>query len=165
MIVERTETDKEVRIERVFNAPRELVFKAWTDPECLERWYAPRGCSIEIRRMEVREGGRLHTCIHTDGIGDCWVKGVYLEVAVPERIKYTMSLSDEYGGEPSESNTGKDPDWPSETTVTVTFEEQDAKTLVTLHQTVSESIARRTGAYPSWIQMMDRLEEQLAATH
>ena len=56
-----------------------------------------------------------------------------------------------------------DPDWPRETTVTVTSTEHAGKTTMTLHQTVAESLAKRTGAYPSWLEMFDRLSETLVA--
>lgn len=55
-----------------------------------------------------------------------------------------------------------DPDWPAETVVTVTFTEQHGKTSLTLHQTVDKSLAKRTGAYPSWLNMLDNLANLLA---
>jgi uncharacterized protein YndB with AHSA1/START domain len=152
-------TDREVLITRIFDAPRELVFNAWTDPEQLERWYAPRGCTIQIKMIDVREGGVFHHCIQNPNHHDCWCKGVYREIVAPERIVYTLAISDENGNLIEPVDAGMDPEWPSETTVTVTFAEDDGKTKVTLHQTVLESVAKRTGAYPSWIEMLDRLAE------
>jgi uncharacterized protein YndB with AHSA1/START domain len=155
-------TDRQIVITRVFNAPRELVFKAWTDPEHLKRWYAPRGCTIHIATMDLRQGGVFHTCIRNPKFHDCWCKGVYREIVVPERIVYTMAVADEKGNLVEPADAGMDPDWPRETIVTVTFAEHEGKTKVTLHQTVLESLAKRTGAHPSWIEMLDRLAEDLA---
>jgi uncharacterized protein YndB with AHSA1/START domain len=152
-------TDREVVISRVFDAPRELVFKAWTDPEHLAKWYAPRGCTIEMREIDVRTGGTYHHCIRNPAFHDCWCKGTYLEVVPPERIVCTMAISNEKGDLITAVDAGMDPDWPSETTLTVEFEEHAGKTTVTLHQTVQESLAKRTGAYPSWLDMLDRLDE------
>ena len=56
---------------------------------------------------------------------------------------------------------GMDPDWPLETVVTVTLIPKDGRTMLTLHQTVSESLAKRTGAHPGWLEMLDRLAGEL----
>ena len=79
----------------------------------------------------------------------------------PERLVFTMAVADEQGRLIEPTGAGMDPDWPRETVVTVTFSELDGKTRLTLHQTVSEALARKTGAYPSWLQMFDRLESEL----
>jgi uncharacterized protein YndB with AHSA1/START domain len=155
-------TDREVLITRTFDAPRKLVFQAWTDPEHLKRWHAPQGCTIEFAALDLRQGGTFHSCIRTPDGHDCWCKGVYLEVVPPERLVYSIALADEHGNLVDSADGGKDLDWPQETTVTVTFAEHGAQTKLTLHQTVSEELAKRTGAYPSWLQMFDRLAEDLA---
>lgn len=155
--------DREVLITRVFDAPRDLVFRAWTDPEHLKRWYAPRGCTTRFSRIDIRPGGTFHSCIRTPDAHDCWCTGVYREIAVPERIVFTMAVADEQGNLVEPAATGMDSDWPRETVVTVTFAEHAGKTTVTLRQTVSEALAKRTGAHPSWIEMLDRLAEDLAA--
>jgi uncharacterized protein YndB with AHSA1/START domain len=159
-------TGSEVLITRVFNAPRELVFKAWTDPEQLKHWYAPHGCTVEFRQIDVREGGRFLSCIRNPSFHDCWCTGVYREIVTPERIVYTMAVADAQGNLIEPAAAGMDPEWPRETVLTVTFAEHDGQTTLTLHQTVSESLAKRTGAHPSWLQMLDRLSGELAkATH
>jgi uncharacterized protein YndB with AHSA1/START domain len=149
-------------ITRIFDAPRDLVFDAWTDPEQLARWYAPNGCTILFRRLDARPGGEFHSCIRTPSGHECWCKGIYREVVIPERIVLTMAVSDANGNAVEPAEVGMDPDWPRETVVTVTFVENGGKTTLTLHQTVSESRAKRTGAYPSWIEMLDRLAGELA---
>jgi uncharacterized protein YndB with AHSA1/START domain len=159
-VLERSEP--EVLITRVFAAPRELVFQAWTDPEHLMHWYAPRGCAIHFRTLDLRPGGRFHSCIRTPDGHDCWCTGVYREIAAPERIVYTLALADENGNPAAADQAGKDPDWPQETVVTVTFTALGDKTTeLILHQTVSEALAKRTGAHPSWLDMLDRLAEEL----
>jgi len=155
-------SDREVSITRVFDAPRELVFQAWTDPAMLARWFAPHGCSIEFAQAEPRPGGRFHSCIRTPDGQECWCKGDYLEVTPPERLIFTMIVSNAQGESLSPLEAGMDADWPQETRLTVTFVEQDGRTTLTLQQTVSEALAKRTGAHPSWLQMLDRLAESLA---
>jgi uncharacterized protein YndB with AHSA1/START domain len=153
--------DKEVFITRVFNAPRKLVFTAWTDPEHLARWYAPDGCTVFFKRFEFRPGGSFHSCIKTPNLHDCWCTGTYLQIMEPEKIVFTMTVADENGNPVDPAFAGMDPDWPGDTTVTVTFTEQDGKTTLTLHQTVSESLAKRTGAHPSWLSMLNKLAAEL----
>ncbi len=152
-----------VEITRVFNAPRELVFRAWTDREQLLHWFAPRGCTIAFRTLDLRPGGTFHSCILTPSGHQCWCQGVYREIVAPERIVFTMAVADEQGNLVEPADVGMDPDWPRETIVTVTFAELEGKTKLTLRQTVNESLAKRTGAHPSWIEMLDRLAENLGA--
>lgn len=157
-------TAREVVITREFDAPRELVFRAWTHPEQLRRWYAPDGCAIHFKRIDVRPGGMFHSCVRTPDGHDCWCTGVYREIVAPERIVYTLTIADEQGNAVGPTDVGMDPNWPRETTVTVTLAERDGRTTLTLRQTVPESLAKRTGAYPSWIQMLNRLADELAAS-
>jgi len=152
------EANREIYITRIINAPVKLVFAAWSNPEHLKKWYAPQGCSIDIPLLDFREGGVMHTCVRTP-MGDCWCKGFYKEIVPNEKIVFTIAFADEAGNLVDNPSLGKDPEWPLETTVTVTFSEEDGKTKFTLHQTALESVAKRTGAYPSWLQMFDRLEE------
>jgi uncharacterized protein YndB with AHSA1/START domain len=154
--------EREVLITRLFDAPRELVFRAWTDPEHLARWYAPRGCTTRFRELDLRQGGAFHSCVRTPDGHDCWAIGVYREIAPPERLVFTLVVADEHGNAVVPGDSGKDSDWPAETVVTVTFVEEGGRTRLTLHQTVSEALAIRTGAHPSWIEMLDRLAEELA---
>jgi len=150
-----------IRIERVFAAPRALVFDAWTKPELLLQWYAPHGCTIHYAAIDVRPGGRFHSCIHNPSFGDCWCVGVYREIVRPERIVYTLATADSEGNEIEPAQAGHDPRWPRETLVIVTLEEVRGGTKLTLDQNVNEALAKHTGAHPSWLQMLDRLQALL----
>lgn len=148
---------QELEIRRIFNAPRELVFKAWSDRHHLESWFAPVGCTLEIKKLEFCTGGQFHQCIRNPQFGECWTIGRYLEITAPDRIVCTMALADSEGQPIDAIAAGHAPEWPSETRLTVTFKEWNGQTHLTLHQTVDQNLAKRTGAYPSWIQMLDRL--------
>jgi uncharacterized protein YndB with AHSA1/START domain len=153
--------DRLVTITRVFDAPRERVFRAWTDPQTLVRWFAPHGCAVRFRAIDVRPGGEFHSCIRTPDGTECWCRGVYREVVAPSRLVFTMAVANERGDPVDPVDVGMDPEWPRETLVTVTLEDAAGKTRLTLHQTVRESLARRTGAHPSWLQMLDRMAEDI----
>ena len=161
LLSSREPKEGEVLIERTIDAPREAVFGAWTDPRSLCRWFAPRGCTIEFRSIEVVPGGSFHSCIRTPDGHECWCAGKYLAIVSPEQIVFTMSVCDAAGNAVTARDAGMDPEWPDETVVTVSLRDLGGKTALTLHQTVSEALARRTGAHPSWLQMLDLMEEQL----
>lgn len=148
---------REVLITRIYDAPRELVFKAWSDKEHLSHWYAPRGCTVVFYNHDFRKGGTFLCSIQNPMSHDCVCIGIYREIAEPEKIVYSLFFADKAGNFIEPLQAGMDADWPRETIVTVTFAEYEGKTKLTLHQTVPESIAKRTGAYPSWIDMLDRL--------
>lgn len=162
LLAAREPRSGEVLIERTIAAPREAVFAAWTDARSLGKWFAPRGCTIEFRRIEIAPGGTYHSCIRTPDGHECWCSGRYLAIVSPERIVLTMSVCDADGNAIEPRDAGMDPEWPRETVVTVTLRDLGEKTGLTLHQTVSEALAKRTGAHPSWLQMLDLMEEQLS---
>jgi len=153
---------KELLISHLFDAPQNIVFQAWTDPQTLKHWYAPDGCTIEFRSIEVKTGGHFHSCIHDPIHGDCWITGTYLEVSPPEKLVFTMVLSDENARPSTALQAGKPEEWPKEIITTVTFEPIGEQTKTTIHQTVAEEEAKKTGAYQSWIKMFNKLNHLLS---
>jgi uncharacterized protein YndB with AHSA1/START domain len=133
-------------IERIFDAPRELVFKCWTEPEHLSRWLGPKGFSSTILTWELRQGGkyRMHKC-GPDG-QDHWQQGVFLEILPPERIVRTYRWTDADGR----------PTRP-ETLLTVTFSDFGGRTRLTLHQAVFESVTARDDHQRGWSGSLDQL--------
>lgn len=151
-----------VKIVHTFNAPRQLVFSAWTDPAQLLQWYAPDGCTITFKSIAVRENGSYHSCIYNEQFGNCWCKGTYITVQPPEKLVFTMEVTDETGNDVTPEAAGMAPGWPQQTTVTVLFTDNgDNTTTIQLYQTVSEELAKKTGAYPSWLNMFERLQKSL----
>jgi uncharacterized protein YndB with AHSA1/START domain len=138
-----------------------LVFNAWTNRQYLERWFATDGCTIRYKKLDVSVGGTFHSCISDPVFGDCWCIGVYKEIIKNKKIVYSAIIADEKGKPTQPASIGMDPEWPMETWVTITFRELNGITEVTLRQTVSEIVAKRTGAHPSWIKMFVRLENLL----
>jgi uncharacterized protein YndB with AHSA1/START domain len=116
-------------ITRVFDAPRHIVFKAWTDPEHLKRWWGPAGCQIGHCKMDLRTGGMLLYSFQMPGGPVMWGRFVFREIAVPERLVFVNSFSDENGGM---TRPPFDRPWPPEILHTVTFAEEFGKTTLTL---------------------------------
>jgi len=156
--------NQKVCITRLFDAPREYVFKAWSNAEHLARWFAPDGCAVHFVRMDFRPGGGFHSCIRSPQGHECWCVGEYVEIESPARLVFTMAIANAQGERVDPAAIGMDPEWPAETITTVTFTDVDGKTELTLRQTVNEALAKRTGAHPSWLQMFDRLDADLAET-
>lgn len=154
-------TSKELSISHLFDAPLELVFQAWTDPEHLKKWYAPEGCEIEFKSIDVSENGTFHSCVHAPVHGPCWIKGKYTEIKPNEKLVFLMVLSNEKGENVTADVAGKSQDWPQAIVTTVTFSPVGQQTKVQLHQTVAEAEAKKTGAYQSWFSMFDRLQDLL----
>jgi len=85
-------------ISRVFDAPRELVFKAFTEPERLKQWWGPKGFKVVAQSMDLRPGGMYHFELRAADGNTMWARFVYREIAAPERIVYVNSFSNEKGG-------------------------------------------------------------------
>jgi uncharacterized protein YndB with AHSA1/START domain len=143
--------ERELVITRVFNAPRSFVFKAWTDPEHLVRWLGPQGFTGTIVKMDVRPGGTYRVHMRGPEGDDHWAQGVYRAVVEPERLVMTRNWADAEGNPTS-----------PETLLTVTFEEHDGKTKLTLHQAGFESVTARDAHRGGWNSSLDRLAAYLA---
>ena len=87
----------ELVITRVLDAPRETVWRAWSEPEHLAQWWGPKGSTVEITRWEFRPGGVSHYNIKMPNGGALWGKFVYREIAPPERLVYVSSFANESG--------------------------------------------------------------------
>lgn len=159
--MENTNNAKALIITRIFDAPRERVWKAWTDPEHFKKWWGPKDFTSPSCKIDFRVGGKFLYCMRGPDGKDYWNTGVYREIFPMERIVYTDSFADEKGNMVPASHYGMPGEWPSELLVTVTFEEQDGKTKMTLHHVglpVGEMIEQcRAG----WNQSFDKLAESL----
>jgi uncharacterized protein YndB with AHSA1/START domain len=143
--------DRVLVITRVFDAPRELVFKAWTDPQHLVHWMGPRGFKSTVMHSDLRAGGAYRIHMRGPEGDDHWTQGVFREIVEPERLVMVGSWADANGNPIS-----------PETVLTITLEEDGGKTRLTLHQAIFESITARDGHRGGWNSSLDRLAEYLA---
>jgi uncharacterized protein YndB with AHSA1/START domain len=151
----------ELLITRTFDAPRELVWKAWTEPERVKRWWGPEGFTSPFCRIDLRVGGTYLYCMQSPEGREYWSTGVYREIVPPKRIVCTDSFSDEKGNVVPASHYGMPGDWPLALVVTVTFEEQGGKTKFTLRHTGFPSGEMRDLAKAGWNTSLDKLAEYL----
>jgi uncharacterized protein YndB with AHSA1/START domain len=151
----------ELVITRIFDAPRELVWKTWTEPERVKHWWGPEGFTAPFCRIDLRVGGTYLYCMQSPVGREYWSTGVYREIVLPERIVCTDSFSDEKGNVVPASHYGMGADWPRELVVTVTFEEQGGRTKFTLRHAGFPSGEMRDLAGDGWNTSLDKLAESL----
>jgi uncharacterized protein YndB with AHSA1/START domain len=140
---------RELVITRLLDAPRELVFKVWTQPEHLVRWWGPKDFTAPHLKMDVRVGGAYRANIRSPEGTDYWMRGVYREVTPPERLVFTFAWEED-------GERGLD------TLVTVTFADQGGKTRLTFRQAPFQSDAERDSHHGGWSECFDRLAGYLA---
>jgi len=160
-----------IKIERIFNTPREKVWKAWTDPELVKKWWGPEGFSAPYAKIDLREGGVYTFAMHgpegSEWDRDMYSSGVYKEIVEYEKIVSTDYFSDKDGNLIKPSDEGQDANFPSEMTVTITFEDlQDGKTRLTIHYPKPESEEHlqamiKSGMKEGWSSSLDKLEKAL----
>lgn len=146
-----TTDDRTLVITRTFEAPRERVFDAFIDPRHLAQWWGPHGFTVPQLEMDVRPGGAYRIRMQSAEHGEHVVRGVYREIEPPGHLVMAWSWEDEHG-EPGH-----------ETLLTLTFEEADGRTVLTLHQAVFESAAQRDSHRQGWGESLERLAAFVSA--
>ncbi len=149
-------------ITRIFDAPRELVWQAWTEPEPVKRWWGPRNFTSPVVKIDLRVGGKYLNCMRSPEGKDYWSTGTYKEIVPAERLVVTDSFSDEKGNIVPASYYGMSGDFPLETAVAVTFETFDGRqTRLTLRYPgiPTENLA---DAESGWQQSFDKLADYLS---
>jgi uncharacterized protein YndB with AHSA1/START domain len=146
-------------LERVFDAPIELVWKMWTDPVSFKAWYGPAGATVPVAELDVRPGGLRRVCMAL-GPTQMWFTGQHLEVTAPSRLVYTEVMADENGQPVTPESLGMPTKTPGSTEVTVILEEVDGGTRVTLKHA---GVAAESGAARGWSGAFDKLAAALRA--
>ncbi len=119
---------QEFVISRVFDAPRELVWKVFTEPERMKQWWGPKGAEVLYCTMDLRPSGMFHYQMRYMN-NDMWGRFIYREIDPPRRIVFVNSFSDEKAGITRHPMA---PTWPREMLTTITFDEQAGKTTFTV---------------------------------
>jgi len=154
----------ELTITRLFNAPLVAVWQAWSEPDALKRWWGPKTFTAPASRIDFRVGGSYLNCMRGPDGRDYWSKGVYREIVPMERIVYTDSFADEKGNTVPASHYNMPGSWPIEMTVSVTFDEQNGRTRMTLrHKGVPEGTMREL-CETGWNESFDKLEHSVTKT-
>ena len=153
---------RELVIVRIFDAPRELLWKYWTEPEYFKRWWGPEGFTTPVSRIDFRVGGIYHNCMKSPEGENYWSTGMYREIIEPEKIVYTDSFSDAEGNLVPASYYEMSGEWPLELLVTITLEEyEDKKTRLTLRHEGFPTGEDRDLTKDGWNESLDKLAEDL----
>lgn len=144
-------SDREIVITRIFDAPRDLVFKVWTQPEHLKRWFGPRSLTMTVCEVDLRPGGAYRLVLRAADGEEYGFSGVYREIVPPARLVFT----DGFEGMPGH-----------EAVVTVTFDEHDGATKITstsLYQSAEDRDGHiKSGMEEGMRESLDRVAELLA---
>ncbi|GAB3165974.1 SRPBCC family protein [Telluribacter humicola] len=119
---------QEFIITRVLDAPRELVFKVWTEQEHLVEWWGPKGMNLAVSKLELYPGGMFHYNMEAPNGMKMWGRFIYLDILAPEQILYISSFSDEEGGLARAPFSAT---WPMEVHNSLTLKEEGGKTVLT----------------------------------
>jgi len=154
---------EELVITRDFDAPRDLVFKAFTESDGMAQWWGPKGWTMQVSRFEFRPGGIFLFRLEGSDGADMWARFVYREITPPERIVFVNSFSNEAGGLTRAPFAGT---WPLQMLTTLTLAERGGKTTLTLRvgalEATAEEVATFEGGFDSMRQGFGGTLEQLA---
>lgn len=157
-------------ISRVFDAPRDRVWKAWTEAARLKQWWGPAGFKVHTCKVDLRPGGVFHYGMKAPDGSDMWGKFVYREITAPRKLVFIVSFSDPKGGMTRHPSA---PNWPLQMLSTVTFEEQGGKTKVTVRWIAHEAteLERKTfedgmeSMQQGWTGTLDQFAGYLKSHH
>ncbi len=145
-------TSRPFVISRVFDAPRDLVWKAHSELEGLKQWWGPKGFTWVTGTLDFRPGGMFHYLLRSPNGQEMWGRFVYREIVKPERIVSVTSFSDEKGGM---TRHFLSPDWPLEMLNTATFVEADGKTTLTISSVAINATAHERKIFEEGFKSME----------
>lgn len=151
----------ELVITRILDAPRELVWEAWTDPERLTQWWGPKGFTTSTYKVDLRAGGGYFWCIKSPEGRDFGGVGVFQEIVPLEKIVLIENIADAAGNLLPASNYGMSGDGSFQ--ITITFEDREGKTLLTFRDTGIPAGPMFEVTRELWNQSLDKLAENLKA--
>ena len=140
----------ELTLDRLIMAPRTLVWKAWTQPEHLVRWFFPDQCTLLEPEFDVRADGAYRCGFRAENGAEHWLRGRFLSLEAPHRLVFTFGWETEAGLV------------ENDTRVTVTLADEGDRTRLTLHQTSFTTADVRDEHAEGWGQALDNLESYLA---
>jgi len=156
------ETERMV-ITRIFNAPRELVWKAWTDPQYVMQWWGPKGFTAPVCKIDFRVGGKFLCCMRSPDGQEFWNAGEYHEIVPYERIVSSMYFSDSEGNKIEAAQLGIDHEAIEGAHDVTLFEDLGkGQTKLTFIGNEPMESAKDSGQLEGWNQILDKIAEVVA---
>ena len=154
-----TVSEDAVVIERTFDAPADIIWQMWTDPEHFKKWYGPKGFTVPVADMDMRVGGKRLICMASpDGSMKMWTTGEYVEIVPKDRLVYTESPSDENGNVVSPAAMGMPEGYPATTEVTVLLKVLGGRTKMVM---THAGVPAASGAGGGWEQAFDKMTDHI----
>lgn len=156
-----TKQGTDLTITRVFDAPLERVWQAWTDPEQLKLWWGPKNFTAPIIKLDFRVGGKYLYCMRDPDGKDYWSTGTIQEIVPLKKLVYSDSFADEQGNIVTAAYYGMVDDMPEVMTVTVLFEQLAGKTKMTLIHAGFPPSESKDMAGAGWNESFDKMASSL----
>ncbi|MDR3667266.1 MAG: SRPBCC domain-containing protein [Ignavibacteriaceae bacterium] len=151
----------EIVITRFFEGSRDLVWKVWTEPDLIKRWWGPKYFTAPFCKIDFRVGGVALYCMRSPEGKDYWSTGIYREIIMPSRIVCTDSFADEKGNVVPASYYGMSSELPLEMLWNVTFEDIKGNTKFTLRHSGLLKGSMSDLTYQGWNESLDKFAETL----
>jgi len=156
------ETERMV-ITRIFDAPRELVWRAWTDPKYVMQWWGPKGFSCPACQIDFRVGGKFLYCMRTPDGQEGWNAGEYHEIVPLEKIVYSMYFADSKGNKVASEEYGIEHEAVDDARDVVIFEDiGNGQTKLTLIGNDQMESAKESGQFEGWVEQLDKIAAVVA---
>ena len=150
-------------ITRVFDAPRELVWKAWTDPKYVMQWWGPKGFTAPLCEIDFRVGGKFLYCMRTPDGQEFWNAGEYHEIVLHEKIVSSMYFSDAEGNKIDPAELGIEQEAIEGAYDVITFEDfGNGQTKLTFVGNETMENAKDSGQLEGWNETLDKVAEVVA---
>jgi uncharacterized protein YndB with AHSA1/START domain len=150
-------------ITRIFDAPRELVWKAWTDPQYVMQWWGPKGFTSPVCKMDFREGGKYLCCMKSPDGQEFWNAGEYHEIVPIEKIVSSMYFADSEGNKVEPETLGIEHESIENAYDTALFEDLgNGKTKLTFIGNEPMESAVNSGQVEGWNQILDKVADVIA---
>jgi uncharacterized protein YndB with AHSA1/START domain len=150
-------------VTRVFDAPRELVWKAWTDPKYVAQWWGPKGFTSPVCKIDFRVGGKFLFCMRTPDGQELWTGGEYIEIVTHEKVVYSMYFADAEGNKVEAAQYGIEHEAIEDAHDVILFEDfGNGQTKLTLIGNETMESAKESGQLEGWNQILDKIAAVVA---
>jgi len=160
----QTVRKEDLVVTRIIDAPIEVVWKAWTDPDHVRRWWGPKYYTSPSCKIDLREGGKYVFCMRApedQGGQDSYTAGTYTKIVPMQRLEFTQGLADKDGNPIDPAQLGMPPDFPSVIRTTVAFKAKGNMTELTITEFDWPVSQMYVYSYAGMQQSMDKLADSL----
>jgi uncharacterized protein YndB with AHSA1/START domain len=156
------ETERMI-VTRVFDAPRELVWKAWTDPKYVKQWWGPKGFTAPFCEIDFRVGGKFLCCMRAPDGQEFWNAGEYHEIALHQKIVSSLYFSDPKGNKVEAAHYGIEHAEIDDAPNVITFEDfGNGQTKLTFIGNEPMESAKNSGEFEGWNQILEKVAAVVA---